>query len=156
MRGLRFLGVGVLFAAAGCSGGAKFAPVSGVVTLDGKPYGNAVVSFQPIGDKGNPNPGKGSSAYTDENGRFVLMHDDGSSGAVVGKHRVRIMTRGNNVVGQDKEGGSDDETPLNREVDPIPPEWNALSNVEFEVPSGGTDQANFDITSRPTGKGKKK
>jgi hypothetical protein len=153
MRGLRFLGVGVLFAAAGCSGGAKFAPVSGVVTLDGKPYGNAVVSFQPIGDKGNPNPGKGSSAYTDENGRFVLVGADGEDGAVVGKHLVRIMTRGNDVVGQ-PEVGSPDDAPVGRgKVDPIPPEWNALSKVEFEVPKGGTDKANFDITSR---KGKKK
>ena len=142
----RFLMAGGLLAlAVGCSGGGpKFAPVSGVVKLDGKPYGKAVVSFQPIGTADNPNPGRGSSAYTDENGRFVLKSDK-ADGAVVGKHLVRIMTRGNEVVGQYPEGGSPDETPLKREVDPIPPEWNALSKVEFEVPSGGTDQANFDI-----------
>ena len=45
-----------------------------------------------------------------------------------------------------------DETPPNKEVDPIPAEWNALSKVEFDVPPGGTDQANFDILTR---KGKK-
>jgi hypothetical protein len=122
------------------------------VKLDGVPYPKAVVSFQPISEGGDPYPGRGSSAYTDENGRFVLKSDETRNGAVVGKHRVRIMTRGNEVVGQDPEKGSDDAAPARREVDPIPPEWNALSTVEFVVPSGGTDQANFEIKT----KGKKK
>jgi hypothetical protein len=30
-------------------------------------------------------------------------------------------------------------------VDPIPIEWHDQSQVEFEVLSGGTDSANFDI-----------
>jgi len=132
----------------GCSGDTKYAPVSGIVTIDGKPYGKAVVSFQPIGSKENPNPGRGSSAYTDENGRFVLKSDNGNDGAVVGKHLVRIMTKGNNVVGQDPNGSSDDGAPAKREVDPIPPEWNATSTKEFEVPAGGTDKANFEITTK--------
>ena len=149
MTRLRLVAAGGLLAAVvGCSGGPEYASVSGVVMLDGKPYPKAVVSFQPVATEGNPNPGRGSSAYTDENGRFVLMCDNEIDGAVVGKHLVRIMTRGSDVVGQSPEGGSPDETPLKREVDPIPPEWNALSTKEFDVPSGGTDQANFDIVSR--------
>jgi hypothetical protein len=148
MRPARVFGAfGLAVMLAGCSGG-KYAPVSGVVTLDGKPYGQAVVSFQPIGTPENPNPGRGSSAYTDENGKFVLMSDNTTRGAVVGKHRVRIMTKGNDVVGQNSETGSDDETPVKRNLDPIPPEWNALSNVEFDVPRGGTDKANFDIVTK--------
>jgi hypothetical protein len=125
-----------------------YAPVSGVVTLDGEPYTRAVVSFQPIGSKENPHPGRGSSAYTDERGRFVLEGDDEILGAVVGKHRVRIMTRGNDVVGQSSKGGTPDDAPTGRTtVDPIPPEWNALSEKEFDVPPGGTDQANFNIVT---------
>lgn len=148
MTRLRFLAASALLAAiTGCSGGSKFAPVSGVVTLDGKPYPKAVVSFQPIADKGNPNPGRGSSAYTDENGRFVLKSDV-NNGAVVGKHLVRIMTRGNEVEGQIPDGGTPDETPANRQVDPIPPEWNSLSKQEFEVPAGGTDKADFPIVTK--------
>ena len=149
MRRVVLATIGLLAAGlvAGCGSGANIAPVSGVVKLDGKPYGKAVVSFQPIGTSANPNPGRGSSAYTDENGRFVLKSDNTINGAVVGKHRVRIMTRGSDVVGQSPEGGSPDETPKPN-LDPIPPEWNALSNVEFDVPPGGTDQANFDITTR--------
>src|SRR5205807_2574343 len=130
-------------------------PVSGVVKLYGKPYAKAVVSFQPIGTEVNPSPGRGSSAYTDENGRFVLKCDNKINGAVVGKHLVRIMTRGNDVVGQSPEGGSPDEASLRREVDPIPPEWHALSNVHFDVPPGGTDQANFEISSAKPGRARK-
>lgn len=138
-----------LFAAAvvGC-GGSKYAPVSGVVKLNGQPYAKAVVSFQPMSTADNPHPGRGSSAYTDDTGRFVLVSDDDQNGAVIGKHRVRIMTRGNDVVGQSPEGGTPDGAPANRVVDPIPPEWNALSDKEFEVPSGGTDKADFDIITK--------
>ena len=135
-----------LLAFAGCSGGPRFAPVTGVVTIDGVPYGKAVVSFQPISDGKDPNPGKGSSAYTDANGRFVLVGTDGEAGAVVGKHRVRIMTAGNNVVGA-SDTGSDDKADAPN-VDPIPQEWNARSTKEFDVPAGGTDKANFDIVSK--------
>ncbi len=144
---LRLLMIGLfLTAVVGC--GTGYAPVSGVVKLDGKPYGKAVVSFQPIATPENQNPGRGSSAYTDENGRFVLISDE-HEGAVIGKHRVRIMTRGNDVVGQSPQGGSADDAPTGRtNVDPIPPEWNSLSEKEFEVPAGGTDQANFEIQSQ--------
>lgn len=151
MLRLRMLAVLVLGAAMiGCSGGPKYVPVSGIVTLNGVPYSKAVVSFQPMATEGNPNPGRGSSAYTDENGRFVLMCVDGQNGAVVGKHLVRIMTRGNEVVGQNLEetGSPDGSPPGKRVVDPIPPEWNAASKVVFDVPSGGTDQANFEIKTK--------
>jgi hypothetical protein len=154
MTQLRLLAVGALLVAVAGCGSSNFAPVSGVVTLNGKPYNKAVVSFQPIGSPTKPNPGRGSSAYTDENGRFVLKSDNNVNGAVIGKHRVRIMTRGNDVVGQSPDGGTPDETPTGREVDPIPPEWNALSTKEFEVPSGGTDKANFDIVGTVRGKQK--
>ncbi len=153
MKCFRFLAAGFLPALlVGCSAGPKFVPVSGVVSIDGVPYGKAVVSFQPIATESNPNPGRGSSAYTDESGRFVLIGVDGEDGALVGKHRVRIMTSGNDVVGQDSDTGSADGVSARRPVDPIPPEWNANSNVEFEVTPDGTDQANFNIETK---KGKK-
>lgn len=151
MARTHWLTVAILLALAaacsGCSGDVTFAPVSGVVTLDGKPYGKAVVSFQPIGSPDDPNPGRGSSAYTDANGRFELVSDD-HQGAVVGKHRVRIMSVGELPGGPSPEGGSSDETPINRPVDPIPPEWGALSEKTFDVPAGGTDKANFDILTK--------
>jgi hypothetical protein len=152
-RPVAFAGLGVALAGlAGCGGGPKYVKVSGVVRINGVPYDKAVVSFQPMGSKENLNPGRGSSSYTDAHGRFDLVCDMDKDGAVVGKHRVRIMTRGNNVIGYDPTVGSPDQDPSWRGKglvsDPIPPEWNALSTVEFVVPPGGTDQANFDIHSK--------
>jgi hypothetical protein len=104
------------------------------------------VSFQPIGPAENPNPGRGSSAYTDESGRFVLISDK-HIGAVVGKHLVRITTRAKELAGEPGVG-SPDGAPVERRAEPIPPEWNAESQMQFDVPPGGTNQANFDITTR--------
>jgi hypothetical protein len=146
--------VALVLAASGCGGGPKYVPVSGVVMLDGKPYGKAVVSFQPIGTTENPTPGRGSSAYTDENGRFVLKCDDGTDGAVVGKHRLRIMTKGNDVVQLAEGGGSvDGGAPVKGNVDPIPADWGTESTREVDVPAAGLSDLTFEITSA---KGKKK
>ncbi len=132
----------------GCGSGGRYVPVSGVVTLNGKPYDKAAVSFQPIGTQENPNPGRGSSAYTDENGRFSLISDK-NRGAVVGKHLVRITTRSSAPAPAGEPGlGSSDSAPAAKQGDPIPLEWNWQSQKEFEVPPGGTDKANFDIVTK--------
>lgn len=128
----------------GCS--KKFVPVSGIVTVDGKPYGKAAVSFQPIGSPGNSNPGRGSSAYTDDSGRFVLFSDE-NNGAVVGKHLVRITTRHSELPSETGIGSADGAAPPQRR-EPIPPEWNAESQKQFEVPPGGTDKADFEISTK--------
>jgi len=142
---------GLLAAVAGCSSKGKFVPVTGVVTLDGQPYANALVSFMPVGGEDNPYPGRVSCGVTDDRGRFTLKTDQGVSGAVVGKHRVHIQTLRPNPTGQvDPNHGSPDGTPRAGKPphthEPIPPEWSA-GQKEFEVPSRGTDKANFDITS---------
>src|SRR5438552_19187179 len=141
-----FLG---LLVAAGC-GGTTNVPVSGVVKVDGKPYKNAIVSFQPVSGKDNPNPGRGSSALTDEKGHFTLITDDGKPGAAPGKHRIRIQTKREGDAaaytdparpGPDEGGGK-----VKAMIDPIPEEWYGDKGSKyFEVPAGGTDQANFEI-----------
>jgi hypothetical protein len=155
MRFVRFLPVvaaGLLAGVAGC-GGANYSPVSGVVTLDGKPYPNAIVSFQPIAKGGKGNPGRGSTGLTDANGKYTLSCDDGKVGAVVGKHRIRIRTKVNDWgdVIDPNVGSPDDPFPKGKkgEVEPIPIEWFGDDfKKEFEVPSGGTDKADFDIVSK--------
>jgi hypothetical protein len=149
------LGVACVLMAAGC-GQSKYVPVSGVVMVNGEPYPHAVVSFQPIGSPENPTPGRGSSANTDEQGRFVLTSDGTVDGAVIGKHRVRIKSRLGEIpvpAPAESRGGSSDSTAppttAAKPVDPIPPEWYEGDGKEFEVPPGGTDQANFDIKSMP-------
>lgn len=137
----------VLGFVAGCGEKSKYAPVSGVVKLNGKPYPNAAVHFQPVGGKDNPNPGRGSSAVTDENGRFVLRTDDGYDGAVVGQHQIKILTNSAETVAFDPAVGSPDDgpAPSKDKIDPIPADWRIMGKHTFEVPAGGTDQANFDI-----------
>jgi len=140
---------GLLLFIAGCGeSGPRYAPVSGVVTLDGKPYGEAVISFQPKATSTNPNPGRGSAGETDSNGHFVLKTDDLKNGAVVGKHLIRVQTRGQVIQFDPATGSPDNAPPSNLKRDPIPAEWNTMSEKEFEVPPGGTDQANFDIVTK--------
>lgn len=74
---------------AGCGGdkrGAdapKLVPVTGTLTLDGKPLGSALVTFIPSGST----RGRGASGATDENGRFELS-EEGNKGAPAGQYRV--------------------------------------------------------------------
>jgi hypothetical protein len=143
---------------AGCGDGPSLARVSGVVTLNGKPYPNALVSFQPMASKESQNPGKGSVGQTDENGRFELVYEGRKKGAVVGKHTVRISTMPGKGAQEDpaladKSLGTPDGYVPPRgsgqlEFDPIPPEWNDRSSKTFNVTPSGTDKANFDVVTR--------
>jgi hypothetical protein len=131
----------------GCGSG-PYVPVSGVVTVNGKPYRNAYLQFQPMASAENPNPGRGSVGHTDENGHFTLKTDDGHEGAAVGKHRVRITTKySKSFKGYEVWDPVQNKT-VRSAADPIPPHWNYNSKQEFEVPAGGTDKANFEIVTR--------
>ena len=146
---LAFTALAGLFAVSlvGC-GNTRYVPVSGVVTLDGKPYRNAVVKFEPMASKDYPNPGRGSTGSTDENGRFTLKTFEGQAGAVIGKHRVRISTRySEKLHGYEVWDPAKNEA-VKAATDPIPPGWNYESKQEFDVSSGGTDQAKFDIVTK--------
>ena len=152
VRLIPVLAAGALLAwAPGCGGSGGYVRVSGVVTLDGNPYKNAIVSFQPLGTPGNPNPGRGSTGLTDTNGRYTLTTDDGYTGAIVGKHRIRIRTRVDDpaAVIDPSVGSPDDPLPKGKVVEPIPQEWFAdHTTKEFDVPAGGTDKADFAIVTK--------
>lgn len=146
-RSMHFLLVLPFLGLLGCGGGPKIVSVSGVVTLDGKPYPNAIVSFQPVGTKDNPNPGRGSSGLTDASGKYTLTYDGRQPGALVGKHRIRIFTQLGAEPGQDDGAEAPIGRPMAR-AERIPVEWHEQSEKEFEVPVRGTDKANFDIDTR--------
>ena len=141
---LRLLLCCALFLAAGCDPTKRFASVSGKVTLDGKPLVNAMVSFQPIAKKGSAISGAGSSGKTNENGEFTLMAGTGEKGAIVGKHRV-VITK---VEAQ--AGGGDERAPRGGwpQKETVPARYNTDSKETFDVPSGGSTTANFDLTSQ--------
>jgi hypothetical protein len=69
---------------AGCSRNGGRLPLSGIVTLDGRPLADAAISFQPA--IGNAGPSSGASV--DTNGNFSIPAD---SGLLPGKYVVVIQ-----------------------------------------------------------------
>lgn len=125
------LAVGVV----GCGGGGR-ASVSGTVTLDGKPAEGATVTFTPQSKDGG---GVGASyGKVDASGRYTLQTVVGDHrGAAVGRHKVTISLSKANP--QNPEGAAKEQ---------IPAKYNDRSELTFEVPSGGTDKADFDLKSK--------
>ena len=87
-RGLLLFTACILGLASGCSRGRQYPPthsVSGVVTVDGQPVADAIVSFLP--DNGQY-PANGS---TDASGRYNLTSFTRGDGAMEGSFRVTIV-----------------------------------------------------------------
>ncbi len=121
----------------------ELAPVSGVVTLDGQPVPYTRVTFQPRSSGDPMKAGPSSVAECDDTGRFVLKTISGEDGAVVATHTVRISS-----VGPPRDTSGDTNVgPL--PVDAFPPQFNTDSTLTFEVPAGGTTEANFPLTKSP-------
>jgi hypothetical protein len=136
-----------LAVAVGCSGKPyKVAQVSGRVTLDGKPLDKALVTFVPMGTKENLAPGPTAAGATDADGRYKLGIDPQTPGSVVGKCRIFITTiQPDAPAADDRDAGG----PAKRVVkDRVPEKYNLKTDLVFDVPRDGTDQANFDLKSR--------
>ena len=152
MKRIVVAGLAGLFLA-GCSGGPKIVPVSGTVRLNGEPYPNAIVTFQPVGEGPEDAPGRGSSGKTGPDGRYTLMYDGDKPGALTGRHRVRIATDlGAGGEAKDEKSDLDPTWHPGRRVEPIPAEWHDRSDKEFDVPPKGTDSADFNIETKQTKK----
>ena len=131
-------------AIAGCGGSAEYqlAPVSGIVTLDGKAIPNTQVIFVPQGTAENPSPGPGSTAFCDEAGHFDLKTVRGEPGAVVGAHRVQISQGAQKAITE----LSDEGGPLPK--DPFPAKYNTESELTFTVPEDGDTNVKFELPSK--------
>jgi hypothetical protein len=127
----------------GCGKPYKVASVSGRVTLDGKPLAKASVSFVPMATKENLNPGPTAQDLTDADGRFTLSVDPATPGSVVGKCRIYVTTLLSDPTADDRDAGG-----AKRVKDRVPEKYNKKTELVFDVPAGGTDQANFDLKSR--------
>jgi hypothetical protein len=124
---LSFVFVFLLITLQGC-GGRSYAPVSGTVTLDGKPVAKAVVTFIPLPDPGSKEAGDSASGKTNEKGEYTLqtytprgMKD----GAQVGKHKVSISQ-------QETRGEGDRSITTEK----LPKRYNENSDLTYEVHSG--------------------
>jgi hypothetical protein len=129
--------------AAGCSGEPyQTASVSGRVTLNGQPVAGVAVMFQPVAPDGNVNPGPGSTGVTDSEGRYSLkVIGKDIRGAVIGMHKVRLTPF------EQPGDPSDDRPKRAKPTLRIPARYNKLEGTPFEVPAGGTDKADFPLTS---------
>lgn len=70
---------------AGCSSSEPLVPVTGVITLDGKPIANAAVLF--MIDRG----GRPATGVTDASGRYQLSTYTDDDGALIGRHEVSVV-----------------------------------------------------------------
>jgi hypothetical protein len=132
----------LVLTAAGC-GRAPYqvAPVSGRVTLNGQPLAKAHVHFAPVGTRDH-NPGPTSQGLTDAQGRFSLRLDNPPQpGAVVGRSRVFITAGGAATAGPQPDGGG------KRTRERLPARYHRETVLEFEVPAGGTEKADFALTA---------
>jgi hypothetical protein len=115
----------MLAVANGCGkSGPQVAPVRGRITLDGRPLANADVTFQPDDSR------RASIGRTDADGRYELAYKRGQSGAIVGRHTVRIAV----------------SSELVRNPPPIPARYNTQSELHPEV-EPGDNEFNFDVTT---------
>jgi hypothetical protein len=120
---------------AGCS--STTPPVSGRITLNGKALAKASVTFAPVATKGEMEPGPSSAAITDEDGRYTLrLIGQSGKGAMIGKHKVMIALQ--------EEVDTSDDKPV--KLKQLPLKFNGQTTLEFDVPAGGTDKADFNLT----------
>lgn len=129
--------------ASGCQKGVRpVAPVSGLITLDGKPLSGGSIVSQPAAPAGSIIAGKGSVAFCDADGRFQLKTLEGLDGAVVGEHRIRIYGPRKSAADSAKDG------PVNADADIVPKKYNRATELKLTVPPEGTAEANFALTSK--------
>jgi hypothetical protein len=120
------------YGASGCGSGdvPDLARVSGVVKLGGQPLAGAQVRFQP--EQGRPSLG-----ITDASGNYELQYNADNSGALIGKHVVRISTFREEEV-------DEDGRPIAPEPERVPAEFNVRSTLVKDV-QPGSNRFDFDI-----------
>jgi hypothetical protein len=141
-RSTQTLGALALFATiAGCGSSVSYETVFGKVTLDGAPLPMAKVMLV---SKNAPNTGDADPnvkgpfiGTTDDQGQFELGSiDDPGGGVPAGAYTLTMTTAWL-------------ESATETSVAPpqkVPPPYS--DGVDFEVPDGGTDAANFDLKSK--------
>jgi hypothetical protein len=83
----------------GCSNSSRprTYPVTGTVTMQGKPVANAVITFVPTGTDG-----EAASAITDSEGKYALTTWEAGDGARPGEYRVKVSKQEETAVDPSK------------------------------------------------------
>lgn len=145
----------------GC-GGTEYsiAPVSGKVTLNGKPVDGIRVVFSPLKNKAQTDPGPWSSALTNAAGEFTLETRYKNQGAAVGTHTVMFEfddVDNMEILSEELEEAHGEDG-SKAEVEAVKKriaefkerqagraQVSDLYTEHFEVPPGGTTEANFEL-----------
>jgi hypothetical protein len=107
-------------------------PVSGSVTLDGKPLSEGKIQFDPADE------GKGPTAVAVgdiKDGKFTI---EKAQGPVPGKYKVSISSRPSTHIGSGDMPG----TAPKQEPEKIPPKFNTQTTLTKEITTGAN---NFDF-----------
>ena len=147
-KGICCVGLCATLFLTGCgikSNGPPLMPVSGTVTLDGKPLPGATILFIPTGST----HGTSSGGRTDSAGRYELTATHSGKGAPVGQHKV-VASK---LVMPD---GSD--MPVNTKVGPIdspareslPAKYSAIDRTVLTAAvRDGVNTIDFPLSSKP-------
>ncbi len=125
------LGLAMLAPGCGDSGLPPLAPVSGHVTLDGKPLAKAQVYFNSEGGIGRT-----ASAMSDENGYYELRYTSSSAGSQLGPHHVTISNLRFNPNNPNDSG---------REV--LPKRYQATGAIKVDI-TDGPNVHDFELKSK--------
>lgn len=126
---LTAIGAGLAFPGCSDSASSNLAPVSGRVTLDGKPLAAALVVFE-------GSDGRSANGITDADGQYTAHFTSTVVGAPVGKCRVRI--------GTDRAGTA--EPAARKLVERVPDRYN-IASQEFVEVKRGKNRFDFDLTT---------
>jgi hypothetical protein len=122
----------------------KTAPVSGVITLDGKALAGAHVTFMPVPDaQGSRQSGPEAAGDTDGEGNYSLKTVFGDVGASIGKNRVMVSTRKTELDPNNPDKSKEvakERVPGKYFTDQAP--------LVFDVPASGTKAADFELTTK--------
>ncbi len=102
------------------------APVSGKVTLDGRPLTQGKVMFAPVRTASNIEVGKPAIGVIQRDGSFVLTTYRNGDGAVVGEHWVTVFGPERHTVLSNSANAADD-TPV------APPVFERLSVADRQL-----------------------
>jgi hypothetical protein len=78
----------LVIALVGCGSGVELGGVKGRVTKNGQPQPKMWVEFRPAAG------GRPAEGYTDSGGQYELRYTGERAGALVGTHRVRVLSGG--------------------------------------------------------------
>lgn len=108
--------------------------MAGVVTLDGKPLDQALVTL-------TPQRGRGAVGSTQQDGSFILTTYQSGDGATIGEHKITVSPRKKVTIGREGE-----QSPVSSI---IPDRYKSadLSGLSCEVKPGQKNELQLELTS---------